>query len=103
MAITSEDGTTWTPLTVKVTPEMNDAIERFMEETGQESRSAAIRMLIGAGLDMNLGTQTELLDAMRAEAVGQVLHRLGELMGSVVEIVRDGEFFPDAQEVKDGR
>jgi len=75
----------WATLTIKVSPELLSKVTEFAEDSGQIT-SAAVRLLIGMGLETkyNQATLLALIDNAEAKA----LSRLDELVNSAMAEIK---------------
>jgi hypothetical protein len=97
MPLITDEASDWVALTLKVTPELNKAIEDYADQQGEESMSGSLRTLIGLGLESATKQEGTVLAALRANVQASALARIDAVMTSAVNLIKSGDIFEDGE------
>lgn len=98
MAITDENSNTWQQIGFRAPPELIEGINEYAEKIGAENNSAAVRLILAAGLDVKLKktdyyTEKTIIENAKADA----MHLLDQIISGAMEVFREVENLDPSQ------
>lgn len=82
----------WEHWTFTLDPSLAQEVRDYMDALGTESRSEAIRVLVGAGLESLAASQTALVTAITSSAKAAALSRWTQIIIAAVDTFKDPQF-----------
>jgi hypothetical protein len=85
----------WVNYAVRLDPELAEQFEEYAATVG-DSKSAAFRMLVAAGLDSTWGQDTAVVTTVQANAKAAAMSRFTDLLSELLDLYRDPSFVIDS-------